>query len=357
MIAGILAAVVLAGIAYQLAGAWLLARPVPVGIPGSSPAVTILKPLHGAEPRLADNLQSFAAQDYAGAVQIVCGVADATDPAIAAAHAIGVTIVVDPARHGTNAKVSNLINMMRAAEHDIIVVSDSDMAVPPDWLARVAAELDAPSVGAVTCLYHGRGDAGIWSRVAAQGISATFLPSVLVGLALGMAQPCMGSTIALRRPTLDSIGGFESVRDVLADDHAIGAAVRALGLSVAVPRFTIAHGCTETSLRAVFAHELRWAVTIRRLDPGGYVGSGLVNPMPFAVFATLAAPSLWPLVPAALLARFAVVAAGKGRGGAYWMIPLRDSITFGVFLASFLVQSVDWRGARLGIARDGRIKG
>lgn len=357
MIATVLAALVFAGVAYQLGGAWLLARLREPAAPCTHPAVTVLKPLHGAEPCLAANLRSVARQDYAGAVQIVCGVADAGDPALPAARAIGATIVVDRTQHGSNAKVSNLINMMRAAQHDVIVVSDSDMDVPPDWLARVVAALEAPGVGAVTCLYHGRGDAGVWSRLAAQGISTSFLPSVLVGLALGLAKPCMGSTIALTRATLDRIGGFAAVRDVLADDHAIGAAVRALGLTVAVPRFTIAHGCSETSLAAVVAHELRWAATIRRLDPAGYVGSGLVNPLPFALIATAAAPMLWPLVPAALAARCAVVFAGDGRGGAYWMVPLRDLLTFGVFLGSFLVQSVDWRGARLGIARDGRIKG
>ena len=354
-----LGALVLAGIAYQLASALLLTRlGDDRGMPGPAPAVTILKPLHGDEPRLAANLATFCGQDYPGPVQIVCGVAEATDPALAVARTLPVTIVADPTRHGTNAKVSNLINMMAVAEHDVVVLSDSDMAVPRDWLARVVAALDAPGVGAVTCLYHGRGDAGFWSRLAAQGITTHFLPSVLVGLAFGLARPCMGSTIAVQRATLDRIGGFAAVADVLADDHAIGEAVRSLGLTVAVPRFTIAHGCSETSLQDVIRHELRWATTIRRLDPLGYIGSGLVNPLPFAAIATVVNPGYWPLLAAAFVARACVTGvAGKTGFGAYLRIPLRDFLTFGVFLGSFLVQSVDWRGSRLGIAHDGRIKG
>ncbi len=249
--------------------------------------------------------------------------------------------------------------MMSAARHDVLVVSDSDIAVGPDYLARVVAALALPGVGAVTCLYHGRGDAGGWSRLAAQGISYGFLPSVVVGLRLGLAEPCMGSTIALTRATLDNIGGFAAFADILADDHAIGVAVRVPGLHVAVPAFTVAHGCVEPSLRALVRHETRWNVTIRRLDGWGYLGHGLANPLPFALLATLLHPAAWTLLPAALLARFAVAAAvdhaTHSRPGPWWWLPARDILTFGLFIAGFLVQSVDWRGSRLRVARDGSI--
>jgi ceramide glucosyltransferase len=359
-----------AGIAYQCASAIAVWRTLdqPAAIAGDdpAPAVTILKPLHGLEPQLAANLGGFVTQGYPGPQQIVFGVSHADDAALGtvatlrAAHpAADLETIIDGVRHGSNAKVSNLVNMMSAARHDVLVISDSDIAVGPDYLARVVAALALPGVGAVTCLYHGRGDAGRWSRLAAQGISYGFLPSVVVGLRLGLAEPCMGSTIALTRATLDNIGGFAAFADILADDHAIGVAVRVPGLHVAVPAFTVAHGCVEPSLAALVRHETRWNVTIRRLDGWGYLGHGLVNPLPFALLAALLHPAAWMLLPAALLARFAVAAAvdraTHSRPGPWWWLPARDILTFGLFIAGFLVQSVDWRGSRLRVARDGSI--
>ncbi len=370
VLGALLITVATAGIAYQCASAvavWrtLAPGPTPVWI-GAAPSVTLLKPLHGFEPRLAANLGGFAAQAYAGKQQIVFGVSDADDAALATVATLrddypraDIETVVDGVRHGSNAKVSNLVNMMTAARHDILIVSDSDIAVGPDYLARVVAALDLPGVGAVTCLYHGRSDTGGWSKLAAQGISYGFLPSVIVGLRLGLAEPCMGSTIALRRSTLDAIGGFAAFADILADDHAIGVAVRVPGLHVAVPAFTVAHGCVEPSLAALVRHETRWNVTIRRLDPWGYLGHGLVNPLPFACAAAALHPAAWPLLPAALVARIAVAAAvdhaARTRPGPWWWLPARDFLTFGLFIAGFLVQSVDWRGSRLRVARDGSI--
>ena len=359
-----------AGVAYQCAAAlavWrTLGTPASTPIDDRPPAVTVLKPLHGIEPRLATNLGGFVDQDYAGPQQIVFGVSDADDDALATVAALraahphaDLETIVDGVRHGSNAKVSNLVNMMGAARHDVLIVSDSDIAVGPDYLTRIVAALALPGVGAVTCLYHGRGDSGSWSQLAAQGISYGFLPSVVVGLRLGLAEPCMGSTIALTRATLDGIGGFAAFADILADDHAIGVAVRVPGLHVAVPAFTVAHGCVEPSLDALMRHETRWNVTIRRLDPWGYLGHGLVNPLPFALAATLIHPTAWLLLPVSVVARFAVAAAvdtaTRSRAGPWWWLPARDLLTFGLFIAGFLVQSVEWRGSRLRVARDGSI--
>ncbi len=369
VLGGLLIALAVTGIGYQCASAiavWRTLGAPALAAADPAPAVTLLKPLHGLEPRLATNLGGFLAQDYPGPRQVVFGVSDADDAALATVtglHAAypdaDIATIVDNERHGSNAKVSNLVNMMDAAAHDVLIVSDSDIAVGPDYLARVVAALSLPGVGAVTCLYHGRADAGGWSRLAAQGISYGFLPSVVVGLRLGLAEPCMGSTIALTRATLDRIGGFAAFADILADDHAIGVAVRVPGLHVAVPAFTVAHGCVETSLSAVVAHETRWNVTIRRLDPFGYLGHGLVNPLPFAIAASVVHPTAWPLLFATLAARtavaFAVDRVTRSRSAPYWWLPARDILTFGLFIAGFLVQSVDWRGSRLRVARDGSI--
>ena len=287
-------------------------------------------------------------------MQIVAGVQDEADAAIAAVASLGLDLVVDGTRHGGNAKVSNLINMMAAATHDVLVLSDSDMAVGPGYLAQVVAALAEPGVGAVTCFYSGRGDAGLWSRFAALAIDTGFLPAGLFAARLGLAQPCMGSTIALTRDTLARIGGFARVADVLADDYALGEAVRALGLRVVVAPPILVHANTEDSLAALVAHELRWNVTVFRLSPWGFVGLGLLNPLPFALLSGSGIA-----IAAAVLARCAVALRIRGLTGVspapLWLLPLRDLLGFGLFVATFFRQSVDWRGSRLGVTPAGDI--
>ena len=351
-------------ILYTLAAAWLIGRwrtPAPPTML-DAPSVSILKALCGNEPHLAENLRTFVQQDYPRAIQIVCGVASSSDPAIAAASQIpGCELVIGRGTAGGNAKVANLATIAARTRHELLVASDSDIAVDRTYLARIAAAMAAPGVGAVTCLYAGRGDAGWWSRLCASGISYQFLPSVIVGLAIGRGEPCMGSTIALSRETLDAIGGFARFADVLADDHALGAAVRQLGLTVAVPPMIVTHGCSEDSLAALVRHELRWAATIRRLDPAGHAGSVVTHPLPLAALAAVlgGGPTALALCVAAAGARAALklrVDAVVGRRTApLWLLPFRDLLSFVVFLASFPVRSVKWRSSRLDLENDGRI--
>ncbi len=355
----ILAIVAMVGVAYNLAGAALAGRwqGTPAKRPVATPSITMLKPLHGPEPELAAKLSGFLDQDYGGPIAMVCGVSRADDPALAAVPATART-VIDPARHGSNAKVSNLINMMREADGEIVILSDSDMSAPRDYATRIAAALEEPGVGAVTLLYSGRGETNGWSRMAAAGISWGFLPSVMVGLATGLAKPCMGSTIAMRHDTLDAIGGFERFRDLLADDNAIGMAVRELGLKVVVPAPIVTHGCTETSLAALAAHELRWNATVRMLDPAGYAGSVVTYPLVWGLIAWIAGAGWWvPFV--ALLARLTLaeridVITGR-RAAPLWWLPARDLLSFGLYVGAFFTRRVDWRGAQLHMARDGRM--
>lgn len=329
--------------------------------------VTILKPLFGDEPRLKDNLATFLAQDHSGPIQLLCGVNDPRDPACPAMEALqrdhpraDITLVVDATRHGANGKIGNLINMMREAKHDTLVLSDSDMAVRPDYLAVLLAALAQPGVGAVTCFYGGRGDAGFWSRVSAGIIGHVALPDMVVGYATGLARPCMGSTIALRRETLEAIGGFPRFADVLADDHAIGAAVAERGLRVVIPPLLLTHACTERSFAELWRQKLRWAATIRGLQPWGYAGSVVTRPLPLALLAALFIPATGLVLSVAALAiRLAVARRVDRLSGArpvaLWQLPLIDSIDFLVFAASFTVRKVDWRGNRLAIEGDGRI--
>jgi ceramide glucosyltransferase len=197
---------------------------------------------------------------------------------------------------------------------------------------------------------------GPWSQLGALFINAHFLPSVVLGLASGLAQPCFGSTIALKRSTLDAIGGFAAFADRLDDDYAIGAAVREGGEVVAIPPFTVAHLCSEASLRELWRHELRWARTIRNIAPLGHAGSVVMHPLAWALGALALTPWSGLLIPAAattiaaILCRVALlrsVARGFGLPAQpYWLTPVRDLLSFMVFVASFLGRDVSWKGHR-----------
>jgi ceramide glucosyltransferase len=349
---------------------WGKLRPQPAG--ASPPSVSILKPLCGAEPGLLANLGSFTRQDYAGDVEIIFGVQDAADPAvpvvadlIAGEGAIPIPmtlrLVIDTALHGPNRKVSNLVNLAKVASGDIIVLADSDMRVGPGYLAAVTGALRPPGVGLVTCLYRGEPLAGRWSCLSGMAIDHHFLPSVLVGLRLGLAKPCFGSTIALRRDTLARIGGFEAFAGYLADDYAVGAAVRKLGFDVAIPPIALDHICCEDSFAAMLAHELRWTRTIRRVDPLGYAGTVVTHAIPFALITLLLTPGRASvgLLLAALACRRALQiqvdrVLGRSLGGPWWG-PIRDVLSFAVFVASFWSGAVSWRGRSYRVRRDGTL--
>ncbi len=191
------------------------------------------------------------------------------------------------------------------------------------------------------------------------GVSYGFLPNVALGAALGLAHPCMGSTIALRRAVLDRIGGFERVKDALSDDYDLGQAVRDAGLTVALPPLLVEHGCAEASLTELFAHELRWAVTIRSIDPAGHLGSLVTHAVPLALVG-LACGGGWAPGVAGLAVALAArawlklsVDAAAGRPSGPWiMMPLRDLLSFGVFVASHFTSRVRWRDDRFVLGPD-----
>jgi ceramide glucosyltransferase len=329
--------------------------------------VTILKPLHGAEPCLSRRLSSFCRQNYSAPVQVICGVQDPGDPAVAIAKLLATSpeaphfdLVVDTRAHGSNPKISNLINMLPAAQHDVLVMADSDMEVGPDYLARVVAELQQPGVGAVTCLYHGVPLSGRWSRHAALGINTHFLPNVVAAITLRLALPCFGSTIALSRSLLSRIGGLAAFADQLADDYEIGRAVRNAGHAVAIPAFTIGHACFHERLRGLFARELRAARTVRSIAPLGYAGAILTHPFPLALLGAALGDQYGLFVAAAALAcRVALCACVERAFGLprqpYWQIPSRDLLSFGVYIWSFFGMRVQWRGSRYRVAADGSL--
>jgi ceramide glucosyltransferase len=341
----------------------------PIAEPSAFPSVCILKPLHGDEPGLYENLRSLCEQDYPGPVQMVLGVQNPTDPAIAVVRALqaayplaDLTLVIDPTAHGANRKVSNLINMAPRSHAEVLVISDSDVRAGPDHLKQIVATLEQPKVGLVTCLYRGRSVGGLWSTLAAMDVNYRFTPSVVIGLMLGIARPCLGPTMALRRGLLEEIGGFHRLSNLLADDYELGRAVRDQGYDVVFPPSLIEHVCPEASAREMLIHELRWARTVGLIEPVGYVGSAITHFFPLALigsaFMGFTAESL-VVLGAVLAIRLGLMVhlsrmIGSDRP-ALWLAPFRDLLSFGVFVTAFLGDRVEWRGTRLRVRRDGAV--
>ena len=332
-------------------------------------SVTVLKPLHGAEANLLANLTSFLRQNYPAPVHYIFGVQSSTDPAIEIVEHLktmfpgkDIDLVIDASLHGSNRKISNLINMSAFIRHEIVVLADSDMHVGPDYLTGIVDALSEPGVGAVTCLYKGDSAVGLWSRLAAMSIETHFLPGVLVGLATGLAKPCFGSTIALTRDTLRVIGGFETFSNQLADDYAMGMAVMRLGLRIAIPNFLVSHTCAEQSFTALFKHELRWARTTSIVDPLGFIGFGVTHAFPLALLAAILggfdAASLG-VIAVALASRLVVQIEVTRDFRLPWSTvalgPLRDLISFAVYLACFVTSKIDWRGQSFAVKADGTL--
>ncbi len=340
----------------------------PLPAAAERPPVTVMKPLHGAEPGLYENLHSFTQQDYP-VVQLVLGVGNANDGALPTARALirdlpksDIALVVDARVRGSNQKVANLENMLEAARHDMLVIADSDMRVDQRYLAAVTAPLLDPGAGAVTCLYQGVATAGKWAELGALHINFGFLPSVLAAEALGVNRGCFGATIAMRRETLGRIGGFMRVRDELADDQRIGEQVRAQGLAVVLSRYLVEARVSEPSLASLWFHELRWARTIRTIAPAGFAGSVLTHAVAISVLGVMATgfgltACVFLVISVTLRWASARVIAGALGFPApkLWLLPLRDALSFAVFVASFFGRRVFWRDQLFQVAPSGRM--
>lgn len=359
------------GIIYTVSASFLTERffARPVATPDCFPGVTVAKPLHGDEWNLVEHLTSFVEQDYPGQVQYVIGVHDAADAALKAVDILrarfpdkNITVVADPTLYGPNRKIANLVNMLAHAEHDVLCLADSDVRVDPSYLRCIVGALQQPGVGLVTSAYGGSCAPGFWPRVGRALTNYHFLPGVITGLAIGRARPCFGQTIAMTRATLGRIGGLAQFANHLAEDHAIGEAVRRSGLSVAVPPFVVHHACVENTFAQLFAHELRWSRTIRAADRTGHLGSVLMHPFPLALLAILFSfgnPLAWGLAVLSLIVRATLIrrtdrAMGERCGGLLWL-PFCDVLQFTIYLASFCSSRVLWRGQRFDVDEHGLI--
>ncbi|BCQ26309.1 bacteriohopanetetrol glucosamine biosynthesis glycosyltransferase HpnI [Caballeronia sp. NK8] len=357
------------GVAYTVSASFVMRRffSRPIHAPVSFPALTVITPLHGAEWQLLENLTSFVQQDYPGAVQYVLGVHDEGDAALKAVDMLcarfpekHITVVVDARVYGPNRKVANLANMLDRAEHDLLCFADSDVRVKPSFLRDVVGALQQPGVGLVTCAYRGMCAPGFWPRVSGAMTDYHFLPGVVTGLSIERARPCFGQSIAIMRATLQRIGGLAQFGHHLAEDYAIGEAVRSSGASVVVAPFIVSHACVETTFSQLFAHELRWSRTIRAADRMGHLGAVLMHPFPLALLAVLFSsgnPLACGLVVLTLVVRALLVwqtnrSTGERCNGFPWL-PLWDVLQFVIYVASFLSFRVLWRGRHFDVDGDG----
>jgi ceramide glucosyltransferase len=282
---------------------------------------------------------------------------------------LSIDIVVNAQQHGSNRKVSNLINMMECARHDVLVISDSDASVGPDYLATVTAPLQDETTGLVTCLYHSVPAATPWSRFGAMYVNEWYMPSVLLARLFGNHEFASGPTLCLRRQTLAAIGGLRSIAHHLADDYQLGAAVRALGKRIVLSSYLITVGQYDPSLEGLIQHETRWMRTIRVLHPGGFRFLFITFSVPLAVvgFALSAAQAsclgaALPLLMVCIYARVILHRLAKrvgdpaGRGGLL-LVPLRDLLVCWVWCRAFLTSRVTWRGAEFEVDGHGVMRG
>jgi ceramide glucosyltransferase len=334
-------------------------------LPMNLPAVTLLKPLCGAEPETYECLRSFCLQNYPQ-YQLLFGVSDAEDPVVDIVRRLqrefpqrDLQLTVDRALHGTSRKVSNLINMMPRARHEYLVLSDSDVRVPADYLTNVVAPLLDPGVGIVTCAYRGLPRLGVWSLLGAMFINEWFVPSVRVAALAGSRAFAFGATIALRRSVLTAIGGFLPIVNQLADDYRLGELTRGAGLRTVLSHVYVDTYVNSRTLHDLVRHELRWLRTIRAVRPVGYRLSFVTFSLPVAIAGDwLAGGSAICLAAIGLtaLSRVAIhLTTRTERDGAprLALLAVRDMLTLALWGWSFVSRRVQWRDDSFWITADG----
>ncbi len=341
-----------------------------------APGVTILKPVKGIDPRMYAGLVSHCQQQYAGSFEILFGVSTLDDPAVPEIArlrtefpGLPIRLIECRERLGTSGKVSNLVQMLREARYEHIVINDSDIRVSPHYLARVLAPFSDPQVGMVTAPYVGRTadiDPTLWSRLEALGISTDFFPGVLTARSLeGGIRFGLGSTLATTKTALARAGGLEPLTEYLADDYEMGARIAAAGYRVELCSEVVETTVPPYTFRGFRDHQLRWARSTRDSRKLGYLGLGITYALPWAIATCIASGlALWSfsLLSVVLLVRVAValsVGVGILEDGQVlrdlYLLPLRDLFGLAFWAWSFAGNTVTWRDEQFNL-RNGRIK-
>jgi ceramide glucosyltransferase len=331
--------------------------------------ISVLKPLAGLDDGLEANLGTFFEQNYPG-FEILFAVRSPDDPAIAVVERLRARYPGVPSRLMVvgeppypNAKVYSLDRMLAAAEHDLLVMADSDIRATPDMLATIAAEFQDERLGLATCPYRAVPGRSFWSTLEAIGLNTEFIGGVLVARMLDGMKFALGPTIAARRQTLERIGGFDAVKDYLAEDFVMGKLAAERGEGVILSSYMIEHLIGAQPFAANMRHRLRWNRSTRRSRPWGYIGQVFTNPLPPALLLCAVKPEWWPVLAITALVR---AAAGWATAGhvlhdpltrrLWWLTPLQDMASFLVWMAGFFGNTIVWRGRKYYLLRDGRFE-
>jgi ceramide glucosyltransferase len=326
--------------------------------------VSILKPLSGLDRGLESNLRTFFAQDYPS-FEILFALRDAADPAAAVVerlraeypHVPSRLLIVGDAPY-PNAKVFSLSRMIVAAQNDLVVMSDSDTRVAPALLKTVAAEFQDPRLAVATCPYRAIGGSGIWSRLEALGMNTDFMAGILTARMLDGMRFAVGPTIAARRAAIQSIGGFDRLKDYLAEDFVMGKFAAEAGHGVILSSYVIEHHIADAGWRDTAAHRLRWVRSTRRSRPGGYIGQLFTMALPLAILAWATAPEWWwvaaGVIAIRMLAAWVVSRRVLGVRINWLLLPVEDLIGFAFWIAGFFGNTIIWRGRRYRVRADGK---
>lgn len=368
ILAGILLLILCGAVVYSLlqimaAQRYLAVRPSALQSPEP---ISILKPLAGLDLDLESNLRTFFEQDYL-AFEILFAVRSESDPAAGVVSRlqreypkIPSRLVLTGAPPYPNAKVFSLERMLTAAANDLVVMSDSDIRVTPNFLRTIAAEFQDPHLGVATCPYRAVAGASFWSRLEALGMNTDFWGGALVARMLEGMRFAVGPTIAARRRVLQSIGGFARVKDYLAEDFVIGKFAAEAGHGVILSSYVIQHRIGSATLRQNIAHRLRWVRSTRRSRPLGYVGQLFTMPLPLAVLVCALAPAWWPILPIVIAVRALAAQAVSARvlkARVNWLLlPIEDLIGFCFWLLGFFGNTISWRGRHYRLFLDGRFE-
>lgn len=339
---------------------------------GFAPSVSILKPIKEADEDSYKAFRSHCAQDYDGEYQIIFGVNDDADPGVSLVQKLiaefparDIRLVICSEVFGTNRKVSNLMHLLREAKYDYVLVNDGDIHVSSEYLTSVMGAFSSSKVGMVTCLYRGIPGKTLGSRLEALGISTDFAAGVLTawlmedGLRFGL-----GSTLAMRRTALQTIGGLETVVDYLADDYQLGKRIAESGFKVELAPVVVETSVPPYSFREFWEHQIRWARTMRVSRPEGYAGLALTHPFAWSILLVFASPGVWWSW-ILLMAAFAARAACAFSTGLltlrdrflfrdFWLVPLRDLLALAIWIWSYAGSSITWRGEHFRL-KDGRM--
>jgi ceramide glucosyltransferase len=339
------------------------------------PAVTVLKPLNGAEPRLEENLESLFLQDYPK-FEIVFGCRTAEDPALAVVDRlrsrypqVAARVVLSGEPPWPSAKVWSLEKMIETSTTDYLVISDSDVLVRPDFLRNVIPPLLQPENGLVTCLYEGIPAPDFWSHLEALGMSVEMSSGVITADMLEGMQFALGPVMAVRRDALEKCGGIASTAEYYSDDFVLGNRIHAAGYQVVLSHYRVGHVLCTQSFRKTFATQVRWMQSTRYSRPKGHLGTGLTFAVPFGVLGFAAAAALGHLALGSALLAWSLlnrmvqsVAIGYGVVGdcralrLCWLYPMRDLLGFVLWVGSYCGGSnFRWRGELYRFTSGGRI--